>query len=189
MKRSHRIFLDTCVIFAAVLSEMGGPQALFRLGEAGVLQLVVGSNVLRECDEVVRRKAPASLPALAYLLELGLVEIATRSTNEFIKQAKAMVAYEPDAVVLAEAMAVESDQFINHHKDHFLKANLGSSLSIRIGTPWDLIQPLEDEFTQSRRVYWIYRKSCRGPKQEYALLLREVRLFHFAALFYNIHLM
>jgi predicted nucleic acid-binding protein len=122
---------------------------LFRLGEAGVLQLIVGSNVLRECEQVIRRKAPASLPTLAYLMELGLVEIATRSPDEFIEEAKAIVAYEPDAYVLAEAIAAEPDWFITHDKAHFLKANLGSSLTIRIGTPGDLIQALEDEFKQS----------------------------------------
>jgi len=148
-KRIHRIFLDTSVIFAAVLSEMGGARKLFRLGEAGVLQLIVGSNVLRECEEVVRRKATASLPTLAYLLELGVVEIATRSPDDFIEQAKTIVAYEPDAYVLAEAIGAEPDWFITHDKAHFLNANPGSSLTIRIGTPGDLIEALEDEFTQS----------------------------------------
>lgn len=149
MKRSHKIFLDTSVIFAAVLSEMGGARKLFRLGEAGVLQLIVGPNVLRECEQVVRRKAPASLPTLAYLLELGMVEITTRSPDEFIEQAKAIVAYEPDAYILAEAIAAEPDWFITHDKAHFLKAYPGSNLTFRTGTPGDLIQALEDEFKLS----------------------------------------
>jgi hypothetical protein len=107
MKRSHRIFLETCVIFATILSESGSAQVLFSLGEARVLQLMVGSNVPRECEEVVRRKAPASLPTLAYLLELGGGEITTRSPDEFIEQAKAIMVYEPDVYVLAEAMAAD----------------------------------------------------------------------------------
>jgi predicted nucleic acid-binding protein len=148
MKRSHRIFLDTSVIFAAVLSESGGARVLFRLGEAGMLQLIVGSNVLRECEQVVRRKAPESLPTLAYLLELGMVEISTRSPNAFIERAKAVVAYGPDAYVLAEAMAAEPDWFVTHDKAHFLKPDLSSSLTIRIGTPGDLIKALEDEITK-----------------------------------------
>lgn len=149
LNRIHRIFLDTSIIFAAVLSETGGARKLFRLGEAGVIQLILGSNVLRECEEVVRRKAPASLPTLAYLLELGMVEIATQSPDDFVEQAKDFVAYEPDAYVLAEAIAAEPDWFITHDKAHFLKVNLGSRLTIRIGTLGDLIQALEDEFTQS----------------------------------------
>lgn len=149
MKRNHRIFLDTSVIFAAVLSESGGARVLFRLGEAGVLQLIVGANVLRECEEVVRRKAPASLPKLATLLELGMVEIAAQPPDESIEQAKALVTYQPDAYILAEAMAAKSDWFITHHEAHFLIAELGTKLTFRIGTPGDLIQALEDEFTQS----------------------------------------
>jgi len=149
LTRIHRIFLDTSVIFAAVLSETGGARKLFRLGEAGVLLLIVGPNVLRECEDVVRRKVPASLPTLANLLELGMVEISARSPDAFIEQANAIVAYEPDAYVLAEAMGAEPDWFITHDKAHFLSANPGSSLAFRIGTPGDLIQSLEDEFTQS----------------------------------------
>lgn len=148
MKRKYKVFLDTSVIFAAVLSETGGARKLFRLGEAGVIQLIIGSNVLRECEEVVRRKVPSSLPALAYLLELGRVNFSTQSPEDFIEQAKATVAYEPDAHVLAEAMAAEPDWFVTHDKVHFLEANLDSSLSnIRIGTPGDIIQALEDDFT------------------------------------------
>jgi hypothetical protein len=97
----------------------------------------------------VRRKAPASLPTLAYLLELGRVEIGTESPDEFIERAQAIVAYEPDAYVLAEAMAAEPDWFITHDKTHFLKASPGPGLPIRIGTEGDLIQALEDESTQS----------------------------------------
>jgi predicted nucleic acid-binding protein len=158
MKRSHRIFLDTSVIFSAVLSDTGGSRKLFRLGEAGVIQLIVGPNVLRECEEVVRRKVPASLPTLAHLLELGLVEIASQPLDNFIEQAKAIVAYhprrstggyQPDAYVLAEAIEAEADWFVTHDKEHFLKHRQDARLTFRVGTPGDLIQALEDEFTQA----------------------------------------
>ena len=148
-RRISRIFLDTSVIFAAVLSETGGARKLFRLGEVGVLQLIVGSNVLRECEGVVRRKVPASLPKLAYLLELGMVEIATQSPDDFLEQATAIVVYKPDAYVLAEAIGANPDWFITHDKTHFLSVNPDSNLAFRIGTPGDLIQSLNDEFAQS----------------------------------------
>ena len=148
MTRNRKIFLDTSVIFAAVLSEEGGARKIFRLGEAGLLQLIVGKNVLRECEQVVRRKAPESLPNLAYLLELGMVDVSTRSPDDFIKQANAIVSYKPDAYVLAEAIASDPDWFITHDKAHFLEANTGTNLTFRIGTPGDLLQALEDEFIQ-----------------------------------------
>jgi len=149
MKSSLRIFLDTSVIFSTVLSDLGGARKLFRLGEAGVIQLIVGPNVLRECEAVVRRKAPASLPTLAYLLELGLVEIAPQPLDKFIAEAQAIVTYQPDAYVLAEAMGIETDWFVTHDKEHFLKIRSHPRLLFQVGTPGDLIQALEDEFTQT----------------------------------------
>lgn len=149
MRRRYKVFLDTSVIFAAVLSETGGARKLFRLGDVSMISLLIGSNVLRECEEVVRRKVPSSLPMLAYLLELGRVDISTQSPEDLLEQAKATLAYEPNAYVLAEAIASEPDWFVTHDKVHFLGANLGSSLSsIRIGTPGDILQALEDDFTR-----------------------------------------
>lgn len=145
---SKRVFLDTSVIFAAVLSEKGGAKKILQLGEAGVFQLIVGPNVLRECEEVVKRKCPDSLPRLAYLLELARIEVATEPGDEEIITARAIVSYEPDAYVLAEAMGAEPDWFITHDKAHFLKKRRSPELSFQLGTPGDLIQSLEDDFRQ-----------------------------------------
>jgi predicted nucleic acid-binding protein len=145
--RNRRIFLDTSVIFAAVLSETGGARKLFRLGEIGLIQLVLGPSVLRECEAVVQRKAPASLPALAQLLDIGRAEIAGAPGKDQLEKARKIVAYEPDALVLAEAIGAEPVWFITHDKAHFLDIN-SSFLNIRIGTPGDLIEALGDEFSK-----------------------------------------
>ena len=73
------------MLFAAVLSPTGGARKLFLLGEAELLELMVGPNVLREADEVVRRKAPASLPLLAQLLEIGKVQTVAAPTSKQIE--------------------------------------------------------------------------------------------------------
>jgi len=146
-RKTLKVFLDTSVIFSAVLSPKGGARKLLLLGEAGVLRLCVGQNVLRECDEVVRRKAPTSLPVLAMLLEIGGVEISPAHTKEQVKIARSIVEYQPDAYVLAEAIAAEPDWFVTHDRAHFLKENKVSNLDFHIGTPGDLIQTLTDDFT------------------------------------------
>ena len=145
--KNRKVFLDTSVVFAAVLSPAGGARKLFQLGEAGLLKLLIGPNVLRECDEVVRRKAPASLPTLAQLLEIGRVETSPAPTRKMIEFARSMVGYEPDANVLAEAISAEPDWFVTHDKEHFLKGLKNSDLVFLIGTPGDLIQSLKDDFT------------------------------------------
>lgn len=148
MSGNRKVFLDTSVIFAAVLSETGGARQVFRLGEAGVLQLLVGPNVLMECEGVVRRKAPETLPLLAVLLERGKIETIPTYTKENLATARTVIAYEPDAYVLAEAIAAGPDWFITHDKAHFLENKSTADLKFRIGTPGDLLQSLADEFSQ-----------------------------------------
>jgi predicted nucleic acid-binding protein len=78
-----------------------------------------------------------------------MVEITAQSPDAFIELASAVVIYKPDAYALAEAIAAGPDWFITHDKPHFLSVAPDSNLAFRIGTPGDLIQSLEDEFTQS----------------------------------------
>lgn len=145
--KNPRVFLDTSVVFAAVLSPTGGARKLFLLAEAGVLRLVVGPTVLMECDEVVRRKAPHSLPMLAQLLAASQTETSAAPTKSQIKVAQAYVQYRPDARVLAEAIKAKPDWFVTHDKEHFLKSRSKLNVPFEIGTPGDLLQKFKEDFT------------------------------------------
>ncbi len=145
--KSLRIFLDTSVIIAAVYSQTGGARKLFQLAEVGVLRLVVGPIVLKECDEVVRLKVPGSAPRLAQLLAASQTETCSPPSKRQVKEAQEYVQYAPDAYVLAEAICAEPDWFVTHDKEHFLKSRGRINLPFEIGTPGDLIQRLKDDFT------------------------------------------
>ena len=145
-RKSLRIFLDTSVIVAAVLSPTGGARKLFLLAEAGILKPVVGPTVLRESDDVIRRKAPKLLPMLAQLLAIAQTETSPAASRAHLKAARLYVTYVPDAHVLAEAIAADPDWFITLDKQHFLKTRQKIRLQFEIGTPGDLIQKLKDDF-------------------------------------------
>lgn len=146
-RRSLRIFLDTSVIVAAVLSPTGGARRLFLLAEAGILKPIVGPTVLRECDDVIRRKAPRLLPMLAQILAIAKTETSLGGSRAHIKAARLYVNYTPDAHVLAEAIAADPDWFVTHDKQHFLKTRTKAELPFEIGTPGDLIQKLKEDFS------------------------------------------
>ncbi len=148
-QRSLRVFVDTSVIIAAVLSPSGGARQVFLLGEAGILHLIVGSNVLREADEVVRRKIPDSLPLLAQLLTASHIETSRKPTEKESKTAQTHVLYLPDALVLAEAIATQPDWLITHDKEHFLNQRSNMQLSFAIGTPGDLILAIKANYRDS----------------------------------------
>ena len=144
--KKHRLFLDTSVIFAAVLSPTGGARKLFLQGEAGLMQLVVGPTVLRECQEVIQRKSPASLPTLAQLLASASLETSEAPKQKQIDVAKVYVQYAPDARVLAEAMLAKPDWFVTHDKEHFLHHRSKINLPFEIGTPGDVLQRFKDNY-------------------------------------------
>lgn len=140
--------MDTSAVFAAVLSPSGGARKLFLLGEAGMLHLVVGPAVLQECQEVVERKTPNSMPTLAQLLSSASLETSGKPTKKQISAAKEHIQYAPDARVLAEAMITKPDWFVTHDKEHFLKHRSKIKLPFEIGTPGDVLQWFKDNFTQ-----------------------------------------
>jgi len=144
--KSLRVFLDTSVLFAAILSPTGGSRRLFQLAEAGVLHLLVGPTVLREADEVVRRKASSSRPLLVQLLDAARVGTSLLPTKIQVESARQYVRYAPDARVLAEAICADPDWFITLDKKHFLNKKREFRIGIAIGTPGDLIQSIKQSF-------------------------------------------
>ena len=113
--------------------------------------MVAGPNVLREADEVVRRKVPESLPLLAQLLAAGQVDSSPEPTKRQVEAAQSFVLYLPDAYVLGEAMQDQLDWFITHDKEHFLGRQPESDLQFRIDTPGDLLQAIEDSYSSTKR--------------------------------------
>lgn len=142
-----KVFLDTSVIFAAVLSPDGGARMVFRLGEVGYLQLMAGKQVLRELEAVIRRKAPQTLPDLAVLLDTVKIVVTPEASTENLEQAKRLVAYPPDALILAEAIQANPDWFLSHDHQHILKIS-PETISFRIGTPGDLLNWLKEQTTR-----------------------------------------
>ncbi len=146
-RRILDIYLDSSVIFAAVLSPSGGSRKLFQLSAARVIRIVLGPHVLKEAEEVVRRKMPASLPELARLLSVSRVDVDETAGMEHLEDARQLVSYQPDARVLAEAMSLELDWFVTHDKEHFLRENLKKRIPFEIGTPGDLLQSIKAQLS------------------------------------------
>jgi len=145
--KSPEIFLDTSVIIAAVMSPTGGARLLFHLAHADTVKLLVGSGVLGEAEEVMRRKAPELLGVLAQLLDEAGIEISKPPTPAQQKKAQSMLSYSPDANVLAQAMAAKPDWLVSHDKEHFVGNPALDELPFKIGTPGDVIAWLREHLS------------------------------------------
>lgn len=108
--------------------------------------MLVGSHMFRECEDIVRCKAPGTLPKLAHLLKIAQDTVAA-ADEEMIDAAGTILGSRSGEFVLAEAMGAKPDWLIPHDKEHFLKLRQNFGLPFWVGTPGDLIQFLEDHFT------------------------------------------
>lgn len=142
-------FLDISVLFAAILSPTGGARAILTLAEQDAIRLWVGPVVLREADEVFRRKAPDLLPLLAALLDRAQVMVAPLASADDQAKAAATVDYAADAHVLVEALASGADFFITHDEAHFLRNPLIQTLSCRVGSPGDFLTWIRTELANA----------------------------------------
>lgn len=144
MNRDLRIFLDTSAIFSAIISTSGGSREILRLGEAGLLRVTLGPMVLNELDSVLGRKSPESRPYVAVLLDRSGAWIGLAGSADDLDQAQAVVRYQPDAEILAEALAAQSDYLVTYDRDHLLGNPRIDQLPFPLGTAGDFLTWFRD---------------------------------------------
>jgi predicted nucleic acid-binding protein len=139
MAAEPRVFLDTSVLFAAVLSETGGSRLILKLGESGAVGLWVGSRVLKEAEAVLNRKAAQSKSTFALLLDQAEVSVGPSPDQAALSQARAVVTYPSDAHILGEALAAEVDYLVSLDRKHLVGNPRASDLPFPIGAPGDFL--------------------------------------------------
>jgi predicted nucleic acid-binding protein len=139
MAAKVRVFLDTSVLFAALLSETGGSRLILKLGEAGAVQLWVGQRVLQEADGVLARKAPERRPLFALLLDRAQVSVGPEPGDAVLTRTRATVDYLPDAYILAEALAAEADYLVSLDRKHLVGNPRTLDLPFSVGTPGEFL--------------------------------------------------
>ena len=144
MATSHpvlEVFLDTSALFAGILSVKGGARMILKLGEAGAVRLLVSSSVLKEAEGALRRKAPEALGWFALLLEQSRVEVTPAPKAEHVQRCLETTGYQPDAQVLAAALAAGVDYFVTLDRRHFLdRAAVAAAVPFPLGTPGDFLE-------------------------------------------------
>jgi putative PIN family toxin of toxin-antitoxin system len=143
--KNPKIFLDTSVIIAAVMSPAGGARLLFHLSQAEIIHLVVGKGILKETEEVLQRKAPHLLGLLAQLLDEANIEVEKAPTSKKMRLAESLIEYMPDANVLAQAISAKPDWLVSHDREHFIGNAALDDLPFKIGTPGDVIAWLRSQ--------------------------------------------
>ena len=132
----YRIFFDTSVYIAALLSPKGAAGELMRLVEVGALRMVVSQEVIIEADRVLSEKFPELIQENRRLWKHLSPEIAPDPT---INQAKLFLEILPkaDATILCSAHLAEVSAFVTWNTRDFMGQHVLALVDFPILVPAD----------------------------------------------------
>jgi len=138
MPKKFRVFLDANVIFSALYSSKGAPNAILEAYVEGKIEVVISHQVLAETILNIQRKKPDLLPNLYFFLQQAPFEIQPDPSVEDIAR-WAKVINPPDTPILAAAIAAGPDFLVTGNTQHFTP-EVAKKAKLRILTPAQFIQ-------------------------------------------------
>jgi len=140
-KRAVRIFLDSSVIFAAVISSSGGSFRLLTESKTRNLKLYVTRYVIEEVDRALVVKYQEMQSTFQYYLRnLPFLIIKNPSAHLVLKYIN--IVSQEDAPIIAASLKSRADYLLTFDRKHFLnnKTLAKIKLPFSIMTPGDFIQ-------------------------------------------------
>jgi predicted nucleic acid-binding protein len=152
-RRRIRLFLDSNVLTAGIISAWGLDKAVLSICAARVCRLVLAEVVRDEVEENLLIHAER-LPALdagdliedyRRLIKLTDPEVVGRPERTLVQSSRYLIRHEADVPVLLSATASRPDWLLTHNIKHFTPA-VGKRTGLRIGTPADFFRTLSSLF-------------------------------------------
>jgi predicted nucleic acid-binding protein len=129
-----RIFFDTSVYIAALLSPRGASGELIRLAEAGAVTMVVSQRVVVESDQVLSRKFPDLIEESRRLWKGLSPEVTSDPTDRQMAPFRARLR-PGDAAILCSASLAQVSAFVTWNTRDFMRPGIESLVSFPIVVP------------------------------------------------------
>jgi predicted nucleic acid-binding protein len=148
-RESVRLFLDSNVLTAGIVSTWGLDKAVLSLCAARICRLVLAEAVRDEVEEnlPIRRNGLETaetnrvLDDYARLIALMKPEVVPYPGQEEVKAARHLICHAADVPVLLSAIASRPDWFLTHNTRHFTPA-VARRTGLRFGTPVEFFRAL-----------------------------------------------
>ena len=134
----YRVFFDTSVYIAALLSPKGAAGELVRLAEAGIVRMVISEEVVIEADRVLAAKFPELIQESRRLWKHLGPEIVPNPTISQIKPFLARLS-PGDASILCAAHVANVAAFVTWNTRDFMAHGVASLVGFPIVVPADCL--------------------------------------------------
>lgn len=130
----YRVFFDTSVYIAALISPSGAAGELVRLAEAGAICMVVSERVIVESDEVLRNKFPELVERSRDLWRHLQPDVVSDPPQKQVGAFKKLLP-PADASILCAASKAEVSAFVTWNTRHFMRPDVESLVEFPIVVP------------------------------------------------------
>jgi predicted nucleic acid-binding protein len=130
----YRVFFDTSVYIAALLSSEGAARELVRLAEGGIIRMVVSEEVVTETDRVLAKKFPELVQENRKLWKELAPEIAPTPKEDQIKPFSHQLA-KGDALILCSAHLAKVSAFVTWNTRDFMARGVAFPVDFPIVVP------------------------------------------------------
>ena len=135
-----KIFIDSSVIIAALLSSDGGSAKIFKFCEAGIAEGWISNTVIEEVDRNIKRKFPELKLYFYKLLKVAGIRISKNPSKNMIREAEAWIKDRYDAPILAAAKLAKVDVVLTLDIRHFIKdTDVAKKSGMQIMTPGEFL--------------------------------------------------
>ncbi len=143
-RQGWRVFVDTNVLIAGLLSQTGASAHLLDLGDAGDIDLVLTRYVLTEFNQVVTKKFPHATERYYAFLKDFRFELQADPPQTRVRAAEAAITDPGDAPILAAAKLASVDYLVTLDVRHFHTPRARAYLPIPILTPAEFLAVFRD---------------------------------------------
>lgn len=158
-KQRVRLFLDSNVLTAGIVSTWGLDKAVLSLCAARICRLVLAEAVREEVEEnllmrlsgVESKEADQVLSGYARLIALMKPETVRYPGQAEVKASRHLIRHAADVPVLLSAIASRPDWFLTHNTKHFTQA-VARRTGLRFATPIEFFRALSQSISSEQRL-------------------------------------
>ena len=144
-KRVGKVFIDSSIIIAAILSPSGGSFRLIRESLFKNYTLLISDYVLEECIRILKTKFPEKTYILPIMLENFGFKMTKDPSEKEVEKLIDIIDFK-DAPILAAVIKYKTDYLITLDKKHFLNQKVlefARDKKISILTPKEFLEMLK----------------------------------------------
>lgn len=136
-----KVFIDSSVLIAALISKDGGSAKILSFCEAGIFEGFISTQVIEEVGKTLKRKIPELIDRFEKLKFKSDLRVLKKINPPVLKKAQNWIKDKKDVHILAAAKQLQVDVLLTLDLRHFIKdPEVAKKSNLQILTPGEFLK-------------------------------------------------